>query len=163
MQAKLGTRLQGYIQRDVSQVQATATKLFGRTLGADTLAFVTEVALAFVHDMPDEGKTPLQTHGTGDIVADASSWGYRLAGRLDYNNAIGAIRLSPYLQFQHDVDGNSPTPSGPFLEDRMALTLGVGVSYLDRLRTDLSYTMYDGKTNYLSDRDFVSVSATYSF
>ena len=160
---KLGTRLQGYIQRDVSQVQATATRLFGRTLGADTLAFITEVALAFVHDMPDESQTLLQTHGSGDVFADASSWGYRLAGRLDYNNAIGAARLSPYLQFQHDVDGNSPVPSGPFLEDRTALTLGVGVSYLDRLRTDLSYTMYDGKTNYLSDRDFVSVSATYSF
>ena len=163
LQAKLGTRLQGYIQRDVSQVQATATRLFGRTLGADTLAFITEVALALVHDMPDASQTPLQTHGSGEIVADASSWGYRLAGRLDYNNAIGAARLSPYLQFQHDVDGNSPVPSGPFLEDRTALTLGVGVSYLDRLRTDLSYTMYDGKTNYLSDRDFVSVSATYSF
>ena len=160
---KLGTRLQGYVYRDVSQVQATATRLFGRTLGADTLAFITEVALAFVHDMPDESQTLLQTHGSGDVFADASSWGYRLAGRLDYNNAIGAARLSPYLQFQHDVDGNSPVPSGPFLEDRTALTLGVGVSYLDRLRTDLSYTMYDGKTNYLSDRDFVSVSATYSF
>lgn len=163
LRAKLGTYLQGYIQRDVSQVQATVTKLFGATLGADTLAFVTEVAFAYVHDMPDESKTPLQTHGAGDIVADASAWGYRLAGRLDYNNAIGAARLSPYLQFQHDVDGNSPGPSGPFLEDRTVLTLGVGVSYLDRLRTDLSYTMYDGKTNYLSDRDFVSVSATYSF
>ena len=163
LQAKLGTYLPGYIQRDVSQVQATATKLLGSTLGADTLAFVTEVALAYVHDMPDKSKSPLQTHGAGDIVADASAWGYRLAGRLDYNNAIGAARLSPYLQFQHDVDGNSPGPSGPFLEDRTVLTLGVGVSYLDRLRTDLSYTMYDGKTNYLSDRDFVSVSATYSF
>lgn len=163
LQAKLGTYLPGYIQRDVSQVQATATKLFGPTLGADTLAFITEVALAYVHDMPDESKTPLQTHGAGDIVADASAWGYRLAGRLNYNNVIGAARLSPYLQFQHDVDGNSPSPSGPFLEERTVLTLGVGVSYLDRLQTDLSYTMYDGKTNYLSDRDFVSVSATYSF
>ena len=163
LRAKLGTYLPGYIQRDVSQVQATATKLFGPTLGADTLAFVTEVALAYVHDMPDESKTPLQTHGAGDIVADASAWGYRLAGRLNYNNVIGAARLSPYLQFQHDVDGNSPSPSGPFLEERTVLTLGVGVSYLDRLQTDLSYTMYDGKTNYLSDRDFVSVSATYSF
>lgn len=163
LQAKLGTYLPGYIQRDVSQVQATATKLFGPTLGADTLAFITEVAFAYVHDMPDESKTPLQTHGAGDIVADASAWGYRLAGRLNYNNVIGAARLSPYLQFQHDVDGNSPSPSGPFLEERTVLTLGVGVSYLDRLQTGLSYTMYDGKTNYLSDRDFVSVSATYSF
>ena len=45
--------VQGYVRRDVSQIQATATKVFPPVLGADALAFVTEVALMHVHSMPN--------------------------------------------------------------------------------------------------------------
>ena len=161
--APLGTYLQGYVQRDVSQLQATATRAFGPALGADGAVFVAEAAVSHVHDMPDSQTLPLDTLGAGDDPADATSWGYRAAGRLDYNNAIGAVRLSPYAQFQHDVGGSSPGPGGQFVEGRTALTLGLGVGWLDSMRADLSYTMYGGGRNYLADRDFVAVSASYSF
>ena len=163
LQSRLGGRLDGYVERDVSQVQVTGTKVLGPTLGADGLAFITEVALTHVHDMPDQDQIPLDSPGTGDALADATSWGYRAAARLDYNNAIGAARVSPYVQFQHDVSGNSPGPGGPFVEGRTALTLGAGVSYLERWQANLSYTIHNGDKNYLSDRDFVSASIKYSF
>ena len=163
-QEKLGTYLQGWIPRDVSQLQATLTKTFGPRFGADGSVFVAEAAMTRIHDMPDKVMLPLDTHGSGDtLVADATSWGYRLAGRLDYNNAVGAVRLSPYAQFQHDANGNSAGPSGPFLEGRTAFTAGLGLGYLDDMRMDLSYTMFGGSTNYLRGRDFVSVSASWSF
>ena len=163
-QRKLGTYLRGWVPLDVSQAQATLTKTFGPRLGADGSVFVAEAALTRIHGMPDKATTPLDTHGAGDaLTADATSWGYRVAGRLDYNNAIGAARLSPYAQFQHDAKGNSAGPSGPFLEGRTAFTVGLGLGYLDNMRMDLSYTAFGGSTNYLRDRDFVSVSASYSF
>ena len=158
----LGKRLSGYIERDVSQVQATATRVFGPVLGADSLAFVAEGALHHVHSLPDRDETPLDTPGSGE-AATANSYGYRLASRLDYNNAIGPATLSPYLQFQHDVKGYSPGPAGPFEEGRTALTLGVGVNYLERWRGDLSYTNFNGDTNQLSGRDFISLSISFSF
>ena len=89
--------------------------------------------------------------------------GYRIAARLDYNNAIGPVNLYPYTQFLHDVSGNSPAPSGPFVEGRTALALGLRADYLSRWQADLSYTRYAGDGNELSDRDFVSVSLKYSF
>ena len=161
-------KVQGYIERDVSQVQATATKIFGPTLGADGLVFVTELALMHVHNMPDKNTAPLEspaggTLETGEADADGTSWGYRVAARLDYNNAIGGANLHPYTQFLHDVSGNSPAPSGPFVEDRTALTLGVRADYLSRWQADIGYTRYAGKGNELSDRDFVSASVKYSF
>ena len=58
------TYVQGYIERDVSQIQATATKVFGPTLGADSLAFVAEAALMYVHDMPDRSVLRLEGPGT---------------------------------------------------------------------------------------------------
>lgn len=162
--SKLETYLQGWVPRDVSQLQATLTKTFGPRFGADGSVFVAEAAVTRIHDMPDKQTLPLDTHGSGDmLVADATSWGYRVAGRLDYNNAVGAVRLSPYAQFQHDANGNSAGPSGPFLEGRTAFTAGLGLGWLDDMRMDLSYTMFGGSTNYLRGRDFVSVSASWSF
>ena len=161
--AKLGTRLQGYVELDVSQLQVTATKVFGPAAGADGGAFITEAAVMHVHDMPDKTAMPLDTGGIGAEVADTTSFGYRAAARLDYNNAIGAARLSPYVQWQHDVNGSSPGPSGPFVDGRRVLTLGVGMSYLERWRANVGYTMHAGGNNQLSDRDFVAASLSYSF
>ena len=159
------TKIQGYVERDVSQLQATATRVFGPTLGADALVFVTEAAVMHVHGMPEQ---PLESPAGGVLAteaadADATSWGYRLAARLDYSNAIGAVNLYPYTQFLHDVSGNSPAPSGPFVEGRTALALGLRADYLSRWQADLSYTRYAGDGNELSDRDFISVSMKYSF
>ena len=172
------TRVEGYIRRDVSQVQATATKVFGPSMGADSLAFVAEAALMHVHDMPDRRTTPLESPAGGilpappptapdntphEADADATSWGYRIAARLDYNNAIGSINLFPYAQFLHDVSGNSPAPSGPFVEGRTALTVGIRADYLSRWQADVGFTRYAGDGNELFDRDFISASVKYSF
>ena len=178
----------GFILRDVSQMQATATKVFGPILGSDSGVFLTEVATMHVHNMPG-GKGVATTNPDGspnpafaDAIpiespagepdddpttnssdADGTSWGYRLATRLDYNNAIGAVNLFPYLQLQHDISGNSPAPSGSFVEGRTALTLGVRAGYLSRWEADLNFTAYGGKENELHDRDFISVTVKYSF
>ena len=182
------TEVQGYIERDVSQLQATATKVFGPVLGSDSGVFLTEVATMHVHNMPG-GKgisstipggtpnpafanaTPIESPAgepdadpyTHTSDADATSWGYRLATRLDYNNAIGAVNLFPYLQFQHDVGGNSPSPSGSFVEGRTAVTLGLRAGYLSRWEANLNLTLYGGKENELHDRDFISATVKYSF
>ena len=162
------SKVEGYVEREVSQVQATATRVFGPMAGADALVFVGEAALMHVHSMPDEplespagGLTSARNDAAAD--ADATSWGYRLAARLDYTNAIGAAHLYPYVQFLHDVSGNSPAPSGPFVEGRTAITIGLRADYLSRWQADLSYTRLAGDGNDLSDRDFVSLSIKYSF
>ena len=181
------TYVQGYIERDVSQIQATATKVFGPTLGADSLAFVAEAALMYVHDMPDKSELRLEGPGTQtsgepfhstpagahaghpadplDRFASATSYGYRLAARLSYLNAIGAVNVAPRVSFQHDVKGTSPGPGGPFIEDRTAVTLGLGASYLNRWHFDVSFTMFGGagRHNQANDRDFVSATVKYLF
>ena len=156
------TEVQGYIKRNVSQVQATATRVFGPMLGADSLVFLTEAALMHVHDMPNKNRLPLESPAGGSD-ADATSFGYRMASRLDYNNAIGAVNLFPYAQFQHDVSGNSPSPSGSFVQGRTALTLGLRASYLSRWEADLGYTSFAGRRNELRDRDLVTATVKYSF
>ena len=158
-----GRVLDGNVKRDVSQAQVTATQVFGSLFGSDSTGFIAEAAAMTVHNMPDRSVTPLDTAGSRGDIADSTSWGYRGAVWLDYHNAIGAARLTPYLQFQHDVSGSSPAPFGPFVEGRRVVTLGVGTNYLERMSADISYTMHSGTHNALEDRDFVSISFNYSF
>jgi hypothetical protein len=185
--AGLNQYIPGYIKRDVSQAQATATKAFGPTLGANTLILVGEIAWSHVYDMPSKSELRLESPGTftsGEQLqagatgahagkaaetwghfADQDSWGYRLVGRLEYNNAIGPINLLPRLAWQHDVMGNSPGPGGNFLEGRKAITLGVTGTYLNAWSVDLSYTNFfgAGRYNLINDRDFIATNIKYSF
>ncbi len=198
--------IHGYREMDVSQIQMTATKVFGPTFGADQFVLVGEVGLTHVHSMPDKDKlrfngpatyvsgndTPVDMivpvpgptlgavghNASGanpylktkpieppDAFADADSWGYRMVAKLDFNNAIGAVTLSPRVAWAHDVSGNSPGPGGNFVEDRKAVTLGLGANYQNQWTADLSYTDYfgAGRYNLVNDRDFLAFNIKYSF
>ena len=158
-----GVPVAGFIRRDVSQIQFTATKIFGPSMGADTGLFLIEAARTQVHNMPDPEVTPLD--GPGGSFGTSSSWGYRAAAKLDYFNAVGPVNVSPYLQFQVDASGTTPNPIGNFIEGRRTITYGLGFDYLQRWGANLNYTRYFGADlrNKLKDRDFLSFSVNYSF
>jgi hypothetical protein len=179
----------GYILRDVWQIQATATKIFGPGWGADQSVLLIEAAMTGVQDMPDKSELRLEGAGTytsgnpyhtganpgaahvgkaaeaAEYFADDSSWGYRLAGRMEFNNAIGAVTLLPRFSWQHDVGGVSPGPGGNFIEGRQALTIGLLGVYQNVWSGDLSYTRYTGagRHNLINDRDFIAANVKYSF
>jgi len=90
------------------------------------------------------------------------SWGYRVRAAATYNSAIAGINLTPNVAWSHDVSGYSPAPN--FVEDRMALSVGVIADYLNVYQAELSYTSFFGADyNELQDRDFISVSVSVAF
>jgi hypothetical protein len=195
-----GTEISGYRRVKMHQIQFTATKAFGPTFGAEQLVTVGEVGYTYL-DLPDNLKFAapgchLPQPGSNassafnststDCFATKNSWGYRLVGRLDYPNAIGATTVSPRIAFSHDVDGSGPT----FNEGAKALTLGVGFNYRQNWQADIAYTAffggrtvsgvdvpsaasgalpvgqvpsYSSNTNPMKDRDFLAISLSYSF
>ncbi len=182
-----GDFIQGHIERNVSQFQMTATKIFGQVLKADQAVLLGEWAITHIHNMPSKSTLLLDAPGTyttgnpnnianltagGHVLedagnfADSTSWGYRIAGRLEYNNALfGAVNLQPRFAWQHDVSGNSPGPGGNFVEDRKILSLGIKAVYQNQWEADLNYTSYLGSNRHhlLHDRDFTAFSIKYSF
>jgi hypothetical protein len=100
-----------------------------------------------------------------DRFPDGTSWGYRLAGRLEYPNLIGAWNLVPRFSWTHDVAGTSPGPGGNFVEGRHGLTLGVSGNLRGTYELDVSWTDFGGagRWNDLNDRDFVAASVKVSF
>ena len=174
----------GYKRFNTTQVQATVTKAFSRVLGADQIVLVWEGAYNTVHDLPEQSVLRLDGPGTytsgnqihqtagvqpGTEPASAfptpSAWGYVVAGRFEYNNAIGPVNMTPRFSFAQDVNGISPGPGGNFLEGRKALTVGTAFQYRINWEFDVSYTDFFGADRYnlLNDRDFVAANIKYSF
>ena len=175
--------VRGYRRKDVLQGQMTFTKMFGPMLGMDQFVVLGEIGATYIMDMED--KDELRYEGPGTFTsanpyftdrtlqpatqeggfADEFSMGYRAAMRADFNNAIGAINIQPAVAFYHDVQGTTPLPIANFVEDRMTLSASLTFTYLNKIRYNLSYTSYfgGGKFNLINDRDFASVTASYSF
>lgn len=186
----MGTEISGYRRVRMHQIQVSATKAFPAVLKADQVVLLGEVGYTYL-DLPDGVRfagygetTPAGSFGAPFNAADAgrgfatrSSWGYQLRASAEYNNAIGAIRLTPSFAFSHSVNGVSPT----WNEGVRSYTLGLGASYREQWKADLAYTAFFGgkklhptpsasnvlpsliNTNGLEDRDFVSASISYSF
>ncbi|ABS62089.1 protein of unknown function DUF1302 [Parvibaculum lavamentivorans DS-1] len=100
------------------------------------------------------------------IHADTFSSGYRVIAGLDYNNVLNTPwKLSPNIQWQHDL-GTSAGSIGPgFLQDRMTASVGVTANLQNVWQAELRYTNSFGNKfqNYTQDRDFVSFSVSYAF
>jgi hypothetical protein len=101
----------------------------------------------------------------GSAFASDFAWGYVLAGRLEYDNVIGAWNLLPHATWSQDVSGVSPGPGGAFQAGRYASTVGVTLSTRQRFELDVSFTHYGGAGQYnvLGDRDFIAGSIKFSF
>jgi hypothetical protein len=101
----------------------------------------------------------------GNRFPTRASWGYVLAGRLEYDNVIGPWNILPHFSWSHDVTGTSPGPGGNFVQGRYAATVGVSGSLQARTEVTLDYTNFGGAGQYnlLNDRDFISASIKYSF
>ncbi|MCA1798731.1 MAG: DUF1302 domain-containing protein [Xanthomonadaceae bacterium] len=181
-----GANVQGYERHKVGQAQVTATYLFGQNnpFRASNMVFLTELAVTHVYDLPDRSVLRYEGPGTstgggadrttGDLrnpltqrggFADATSWGYRMAARVDYNSVFGAWNMSPRLAFAHDVSGTSPGPGGNFIEGRKSISAGLNFLRLEKFAVDVSYTNYfgGGAFNLISDRDFAAIDFKYSF
>ena len=155
-----GTEITGFRRVKMHQAQATATKAFGPTLGADQFTVVGEAGYTYL-DLPDgvlfngpgvflpaPGSSTATSAGSaqpgGAGYATKDSWGYRLLARMDFENAIGAASLSPRVAFSHDVHGVSPT----FNQGAKALTLGLALNYQQRWLVDVAYTAFFGGRTY---------------
>lgn len=93
------------------------------------------------------------------------SWGYRMRAALQYNDVFSGVNLTPQVAWSHDVKGFAPGPGANFSEGNKSIGVSLTADYLNQYRATLAYTGYfgGGKTNFISDRDNVALSVSYSF
>jgi len=179
-----GTDIRGYKEKDVVQAQSTLSQIFGPRLGADQYAVVAETGGTWIRNMESKGTlryeaagTPTSGNPTFTALAvqpgttssrgfpDDFSWGYRLLARATYSNVIGSVNMIPQIAFAHDVQGTTPAPVANFIQNRKTVTLSCKATYLNAWEGVLAYTNFYGADSFnpLADRDFVSLTASYSF
>ena len=197
-----GSYMQGWTRVKQSQLQVTGTKSWPNVMNSEQLVLVGEVGATFFHNLPSGVKfnapavfLPATAFGAAvssafsvqpsDSFLTEFSWGYRLAARLEYANALLGGNVAPRAAFAHDVRGVGPT----FNHGVKSASLGVSWDYQRRWIVDLQYTGYFGGRTYcgtdvptpgavitpgqsadwcssanpLKDRDFYSLSISYSF
>lgn len=181
-----GVNADGFILSDTVQAQMTISHLFGPMFGASQFAGVLEIGGININDMPDEDVLRLNGPGTarnGGVAAAPGlekglqdgietnpfptefAWGYRIVAKLDYSNVFSGINMSPRVVFSHDVKGITPDPLFLFVEDRKSVALGVTMDYQSTWKAEINYnSFFDGvgTTNQIEDRDYVSLSISYS-
>lgn len=186
----LNSEVRGWTTKDTWQGQFTATKTFANVLHASQAVLVFEGAVSYVAGLENltsggpagrgirynapgtsvSGNAELAGNHFGEVEPAsrfpvATSWGYRVAGRLEYPGLMGPWNVLPRFSWQHDVSGTSPGPGGNFIEGRYGLTLGVSANLRAKWELDTSYTKFGGagRFNDINDRDFVAASVKFSF
>ncbi len=182
---QFGREISGSRRHRVWTAQTTLTKVFGPTLGSQQFTLLGEVGGVWAN-LPD--KSVLRYDGPGTFTsglqsfmnsagfptfnatptaafADDFSWGYQLLGRLDYNNVLPNVNMTPSIAFTHDVRGNTPLPLGNFIRDRKSVNVAVEFTYRNAWSFELRYVNFfaAGRFNLLSDRDYVATTVKYSF
>lgn len=178
--APANSTVDGFDRFDVTQIQNTFIKTFDRALGSSQVVLVAEAAAVFVDDLPEvtiDNNTSGIRYGRQAVFGSAGAsgdkngfvtefaWGYRLRTAATYRDVFMGVDLVPSLAWSHDVDGYSPEPGQAFNEGRQSVGLGLGFEFDANTKASLNYTTFTNAANYdvLRDRDFISVSASYSF
>lgn len=180
----------GFNRKDYWQGQVTLTQLFPQKYGTDQIVLIGEFGGMYIVDMEDPDVLRYEGPGTYtsanpwfsenntpagspyqpataevDAFADPWSWGYRIATRWEFNNALWGMNLLPAAAFFHDFQGTSPSPVLNFVEGRKSFATSLTAVFLYSWEAKLSYSNSFGGDSYnlSSDRDFVGFSIARSF
>lgn len=185
--------VRGYEKLNVAQFDSTVLWLSGNNpFGADQWIILGEFGAMKVFGMPEKdviqfdapgqntpfsrGRTEIDPsqpvlrtivqnpeRADKDGFADSFSWGYKWITILQYNDIAG-FTLKPIFAFFHDVNGNSPGPGGPFVEDRKQVWAGM-LWEQGAFNGGMRYVWHTGAgaNNTESDKDFFVFDVKYSF
>ncbi|MCC7325781.1 MAG: DUF1302 domain-containing protein [Burkholderiales bacterium] len=162
----------GYVDFQKWQAHLTAIYLLGpsgdlgwvlRGSGAAEGTLLFEIATAYYPDLDLSGKYPILLPNYE--LPNKWSTGFVTSFNLVYPHIFGsAVNMTPQIDFLYDISGTSPNTI-PFVEGRIAVTPSLNFEYLNKWRASISYTSFagGGTNNLMADRDYLAVTASYSF
>ena len=161
------TYIQGYRRKEYSQAQVAFTKNFGTKFGADQSVMLAEFGMTRIHNLESVKVLHYEAPGTawGYGYGQKFAAGYRMLFRSTYNNFFCNWNFFPQIAFSHDLFGTLPAPLTHFVKDRMQVTVSGKAIYQNRMSAEIAYTNFfgGGVHNLLRDRDFLTLSVSYSF
>ncbi|MBT8766010.1 DUF1302 domain-containing protein [Metapseudomonas boanensis] len=152
---------------DATQGNLSAIYLMGPMVLSDQTTFIGEVSYLHVNDVD-----PFEFAGeqSDELTLDRNSWAYQLLMTPSWNNVVDGWDLNMPITFAHQVRGAAAV-GGAFGslvgEGDKRASVGVNAKYLNNLELGMSYNAFLGDADLekrpLADRDYLAISAKYSF
>jgi hypothetical protein len=147
----------GPVRGNATQIQLSGIKTFGQTWIAPQASFAGEVGYQHVNSF--EGSSPLAN--------DRNSFAYQFGVTLTYPNVFTGWDLSIPFSYGQQFNNASVAPFAFLGNGDRRASVGVTFTYLGNTQISLTYNAYLGSADRtsrgLADRDFVALSAKYSF
>lgn len=152
-----------------TQAQLSSLYILGPRWYSDQTTFVGEVAYLRVNKVEDFHSS---VDGTAydDLSVDRSAWAYQLMATPSWTNVIDGWDLSMPISYAQQLQGTAAVAGafgGLIGEGDRRASLGLTAKYLNNLELGMTYNAFLGDADLakrpLADRDYLSVSAKYSF
>ena len=152
----VGTRLDGYREKDMYQASLVAIYSFNGLLGSDSATLLSEVVASRVQGLESD---------VDYYNATSNALGAQASLSLNYPNVFNLINLVPSVSYQYGFNGVAPQLTNGIVEESRSYSLGVDAVYQESLSMGARYVGYSGGglDNKRSDRDYLSFNIKYSF
>ena len=150
---QLAGALPTYERANTWQAQVSTVYVFGTNPLMDNLSFAGEV-----------GANAVNSYESDELAKDRSAWGFTARVIPEYFGVLRGLDMKLPVTVSHGANGVSSVP-GTFTEGVTNASLTAEFTYLDNYQASLGYTGFFGSAedNKQADRDFVSMSLSYSF
>ncbi|MGH8434301.1 MAG: DUF1302 domain-containing protein [Pseudomonas sp.] len=152
----VGTRLNGYREKDMYQASLAAIYSFNGLLGSNSAVLLSEVVASRVQGLESN---------VDYYEATSSAYGAQANLQLTYSNVFNLVNLVPSVGYQHSINGVAPQLTNGLDEEAQSYSLGIDAIYQESLTVGAKYVGYSGGglSNKRSDRDYLSLNIKYSF
>ncbi len=134
------------------QASVNGTHIFGPSWIADGTTVVFEVVTGQHDSFKDS-----------DLRFDSAAWAASVRTEFAYNNVLSGVDLTVPIFYSQGIEGTIKEMN--ITEHAKVFSIGLNLSYLQRLEAGINYTTYFGGDidNWVNDRDNVALTLKYSF
>ncbi|MCY1334035.1 hypothetical protein D9M69_197770 [compost metagenome] len=152
----VGTRLDGYREKDMIQASLSAIYNFNGLLGSNSATLLSEAVASRVQGLESD---------VDYYEATSSAYGVQASLSLTYSNVFNLVNLVPSASYQYSINGVAPQLTNGLDEEAQSWALGIDAIYKEAFTVGARYVGYSGGglSNKRTDRDFLSFNVKYSF
>lgn len=152
----VGTRLDGYREKDMFQASLAAIYNFNGLLGSGSAALFSELVASRVQGLESD---------VDYYEATSSAYGAQASLQLTYTNVFNLVNLVPSVGYQYSINGVAPQLTNGLDEEAQSWSVGLDAIYQESLTVGAKYVGYSGGgiSNKRTDRDYLTFNVKYSF
>ncbi|QKE65202.1 DUF1302 domain-containing protein [Aquipseudomonas campi] len=152
----VGSKLDGYREKDMYQASLVGIYNFNGVLGSDSATLFSELVASRVQGLESD---------VDYYEATSSAYGGQVSLQLTYTNVFNLVNLVPNVSYQYSINGVAPQLTNGLDEEAQSYSLGLDAIYKESFTVGAKYVDYSGGglSNKRTDRDFLSFNVKYSF